>query len=97
LPLIDWPGNVRELENRIKRAVIMAEGAKIAPADLEMEAPRARYETMGLKKARESLEKELIIKFLARNGGNLTKAAMELGINRPTLHDLMEKFGIPKE
>jgi len=62
-----------------------------------MEAPRARYEGMGLKEARESLEKELIIKSLARNGGNLTKAAMELGINCPTLHDLMEKFGIPKE
>ena len=55
-----WPGNVRELENRIKRAVIMAEGAKITPADLEMEAPRARYEGMGLKEAREALEKELL-------------------------------------
>jgi DNA-binding NtrC family response regulator len=52
---------------------------------------------MGLKEACESLEKELITKFLARNGGNLTKAAMELGINRPTLHDLMEKFGIQKK
>ena len=52
-----WPGNIRELENRIKRAVIMAEGAKITPADLEMEAPRARYEGMGLKEAREVLER----------------------------------------
>ena len=62
-----------------------------------MEAPRARYETMGLKEARESLEKELIIKSLTRNSGNLTKVATELGINRPALHDLMEKFGIPTE
>jgi two-component system NtrC family response regulator len=92
-----WPGNVRELENRIKRAVIMAEGAKIAPADLEMEAPRARYEAMGLKEAREALEKELLAKAIARSGGNLSKAAMELGISRPTLYDLMEKFGMPKE
>ena len=92
-----WPGNVRELENRIKRAVIMAEGAKITPADLEMEAPRARYEGMGFKEARESLEKEMLAKALARNSGNLTKAATELGISRPTLYDLMEKFGMPKE
>ena len=92
-----WPGNVRELENRIKRAVIMAEGAKITPADLEMEAPRARYEGMGLKEARESLEKELLAKAIARNSGNLTRAAQELGVSRPTLYDLMEKFDIPKE
>jgi two-component system NtrC family response regulator len=92
-----WPGNVRELENRIKRAVIMAEGARITPADLEMEAPRARYEGMGLKEARETLEKELLAKALARNSGNLTRAAQELGVSRPTLYDLMEKFGMPKE
>ncbi len=92
-----WPGNVRELENRVKRAVIMADGPKIAPADLEMEAPRARYEGMGLKEAREALEKDLLAKAIARNSSNLTKAAMELGISRPTLYDLMEKFGIPKE
>jgi two-component system NtrC family response regulator len=92
-----WPGNVRELENRIKRAVIMAEGAKITPADLEMEAPRPRYEGMGLKEARESLEKELLLKSLSRNNGNMTKVATELGISRPTLYDLMEKFEIPKE
>ena len=91
-----WPGNVRELENRIKRAVIMAEGTNITPADLEMEAPRSRYEGMGLKEAREILEKELLAKAVARSGGNLSKAAMELGISRPTLYDLMEKFGIPK-
>jgi two-component system NtrC family response regulator len=92
-----WPGNVRELENRIKRAVIMAEGAKITPVDLEMEAPRTRYEGMGLKEAREIMEKELLLKALSRNHGNLTKAATELGVSRPTLYDLMEKFEIPKE
>jgi two-component system, NtrC family, response regulator len=91
-----WPGNVRELENRIKRAVIMADGTKITAADLEMESPRARYAGMGLKEARESLEKELLAKALARNSDNMTKAAQELGISRPTLYDLMEKFGMPK-
>jgi two-component system NtrC family response regulator len=128
----EWPGNVRELENRIKRAVIMAEGAKITPADLDMEeiapavvpavvpaaegakvipthpdmaeaapvvvsTPKSKYENMGLKEARENLEKELLAKALSGNKGNLTKAATELGISRPTLYDLMEKFGIPKE
>lgn len=92
-----WPGNVRELENRIKRAVIMAGNAKIDPVDLEMEPPRERYEGMGLREARESLEKDLLSKALARHQGNLTKAAGELGISRPTLYDMMEKFGIPKE
>ena len=93
----NWPGNVRELENQIKRAVIMAEGPQVTPADLEMEAPRSRYEGMALKDARAALEKELFTKAVARSGGNLTKAAMELGISRPTLYDLMDKYGIPKE
>ncbi len=93
----EWPGNIRELENRIKRAVIMAEGRKITPEDLEMASPPAGFEIIGLKEAREALEKELILKALSRNNGNLTKAAAELGISRPTLYDLMEKFEIPKE
>jgi two-component system NtrC family response regulator len=92
-----WPGNVRELENRIKRAVIMAEGTKITPADLEMGVTSRKYESMSLKEARENLEKELLFKALSRNDGNMTKASAELGISRPTLYDLMEKFGIPKE
>ena len=92
-----WPGNVRELENRIKRAVIMCDGQKLTPEDLEMAAPLAPYEAMSLKEARESLERELIIKAMIRNTDNLTKAATELGISRPTLYDLMSKFGLLKE
>jgi len=97
IELYAWPGNVRELENRIKRAVIMAEGKKITPVDLEMEAPKKKYESMGLKEAREALEKELILKALTRNSRNVTKAAADLGLTRPTLYDLMEKYSIPKE
>ena len=92
-----WPGNVRELENRIKRAAIMAEGRKITPADLEMAVPQSKYENMGLKEARDMLEKEMLIRALSRNKNNLSKAALELGVSRPTLYDLLEKFEIPKE
>lgn len=93
-----WPGNVRELENRIKRAVIMAEGTKITPQDLELASPPdGRYEGRGLREARERLEKDLILRALDRNKGHITKAAEELGISRPTLYELMEKLGINKK
>jgi two-component system NtrC family response regulator len=91
-----WPGNVRELENRIKRAVIMSEGKKITLEDLEMEPTAGKKERIALKDAREILEKELILKAIMRNEKNLTKAAADLGVSRPTLYDLMEKLGIPK-
>ena len=91
-----WPGNVRELENRIKRAVIMSEGKKITLEDLEMKSIAGSKECIVLKDAREILEKERILKAMARNENNLTKAASDLGVSRPTLYDLMEKLGIPK-
>jgi two-component system NtrC family response regulator len=91
-----WPGNVRELENRIKRAVIMSEGKKITLKDLGMESTVGKKECIVLKDAREILEKELILKAIARNDNNLTKVASDLGVSRPTLYDLMEKLGIPK-
>ena len=91
-----WPGNVRELENRIKRSVIMSEGKKITLEDLEMQSVAGVKENILLKDARENLEKELILKAIARNENNLTKAASDLGISRPTLYDLMGKLGIPK-
>jgi two-component system NtrC family response regulator len=92
-----WPGNIRELENRVKRAVIMTEGQKVTPVDLELDFPYSKYESKGLKEAREALEKDMIQNALAKNKGNITKAAEELGISRPTLYELMEKLGISKE
>jgi two-component system NtrC family response regulator len=91
-----WPGNVRELENRIKRSVIMSEGKKITLEDLEMQSVAGVKEHILLKDARETLEKDLIMKAIVRNENNLTKAASDLGISRPTLYDLMQKLGIPK-
>jgi len=92
-----WPGNVRELENRVKRAVIMAEGNKITPADLEMDSAGVKYEGASLKEAREALEREMVLRALSRNNDNITRAAEELGVSRPTLYELMEKLGIPRK
>jgi two-component system NtrC family response regulator len=93
----DWPGNIRELENRIKRAVIMAEGTKLTPEDLELISPSTKYEERGLRGARETVEKDLIERVLMKNKGNITKAAKELEISRPTLYEMMEKLGIEKD
>ncbi|MGE3312230.1 MAG: PEP-CTERM-box response regulator transcription factor [Limisphaerales bacterium] len=91
-----WPGNVRELENRVKRAVIMAEGRRISAADLEL-APREDAGIITLKDARENLEREMVLSALRRSGGKISSAAVELGISRPTLYELMDKLGIKRE
>lgn len=75
----------------------MAEGKKIEPRDLELEeAGLGAVQAVTLKEAREDLEKELVLQAISRNGGNLSKAAADLGISRPTLYDLLEKHGISK-
>jgi two-component system NtrC family response regulator len=75
----------------------MTEGQKVTPMDLELDFPYSKYERKGLKEAREALEKDMIQMALAKNMGNMTKTAEELGISRPTLYELMEKLGISKE
>jgi two-component system NtrC family response regulator len=97
LDTYNWPGNIRELENRIKRAMIMAQGQKLTPADLELESPYTKYEGKELKEAREGLEMDFIQRALSKSKGNMTQAAIELGISRPTLYELMEKLGIKKD
>jgi two-component system NtrC family response regulator len=93
----DWPGNVRELENRVKRAIIMAEGRKLTSADLELgSASVDRYRSVTLKEAREELERDLIRRTLRKHNGNMTRTAAELQVSRPTLYELMEKLGIRK-
>ena len=91
-----WPGNVREIENRVKRAVIMAEGRKVTSADLELNISYSKYEGVRLKEAKETLEKELIQNSLTKNKRNISKVADELGISRPSLYELMQKLGIEK-
>ena len=92
-----WTGNIRELENHIKRAVIMAEGRKITPADLEISTPHNDNGNLTLKEAREQTERALILDALARYKDNVTKTSENLGISRPTLYELMNKLGIAKK
>jgi two-component system NtrC family response regulator len=92
----DWPGNIRELENRIRRAVIMAEGRRVTAADLELGASADGYAGLTLPQARERLEKDLIRRALARHRGKISPAAAELGISRPTLYEMMSALKIQK-
>jgi two-component system NtrC family response regulator len=92
-----WPGNVRELENRIRRAVIMTDGSRITLADLGLDRSYARYTAMTLREARETLERDLVEAALSRNRGNMSRAADELGISRPTLYELLDKLGIRRD
>jgi two-component system, NtrC family, response regulator len=93
----DWPGNIRELENRVKRAVIMARSAKLTIDDLQLPSSSERHKGIKLKEARETLEKELVLQALMRNKQNLSRAAAELGISRPTLYELMDKLNIARQ
>src|SRR5256886_1332736 len=90
-----WPGNVRELENRIKRAVIMADSRSVTPPDLEL-SDSSEGAFRSLKEAREAVEREVIQQALERHGGKISRAAEELGISRPTLYELMEKLAMAK-
>jgi two-component system NtrC family response regulator len=90
-----WPGNVRELQNRVKRAVVLADGPLIGPAELELETvtPRAAAAAgTSLREAKEELEREMVAKALADHKGNITQAAKTLGISRPTLYELISRF-----
>jgi len=89
-----WPGNVRELENRMKRAVIMCEGNRVTPRDLDLAQPDAVPEVLNLAQAREEAERREIPRALSRAEGNITVAAKLLGISRPTLYDLLRQHKI---
>ena len=89
-----WPGNVREMENRIRRGVIMTEGEYILPCDLELEEPKEISQNISLREARDKIDREMIIKALAINQGNIKDAARGLGVTRQTLYDLIEKHSI---
>ena len=90
-----WPGNVRELENCIKRAVIMADGNQISLEDVGLgEVEGCEDAVLDLRQAREDAEKRVIITALGRADGNVLRAAEMLGVSRPTLYDLMHRYGL---
>jgi two-component system, NtrC family, response regulator len=89
-----WPGNVRELENRIKGAVIMAEGAVVTAADLGLDDPGDDPEYLNLRVARRRAEAQAVRQALAVARGNLSRAAELLGVTRPTLYDLLGRHSI---
>ena len=89
-----WPGNVRELENVIKRAVIMADGNGIGADDIGLSPGDADLPALNLRQVREHAEKIAVLRVLGRVNGNLSKAAEVLGVSRPTLYDLMHRFGL---
>lgn len=89
-----WPGNVRELENRVKRAVIMADGSSITPADLELEEAKVESYPFDLREVREMAERKAIQRAMGYTENNVSRTAELLGVTRPTLYSLMKKHGL---
>ena len=89
-----WMGNVRELENRLKGAVIMAEGSVVTASDLGLQDPGEDLEYLNLREVRQRAEAQAVRQAVAVTRGNLSKASEILGVTRPTLYDLLEKHGI---
>jgi two-component system response regulator AtoC len=95
-----WPGNVRELRNAIERAMLLADGPWLTPDLLPVAASRGpAIGTMELPMEGvnlETLERELVLQALRRTGGNQTKAATLLGLNRDQIRYRIEKFALDK-
>jgi len=89
-----WPGNVRELENKIKGAVIMADGKLVTAMDLGLQGDDAEAESLNLREVRQVAESKAIRVALTKSYGNISKASELLGITRPTLYDLLNKYGL---
>jgi len=90
-----WPGNVREMENKIKRAVIMTEGGSVTADELELEDIEAQDSLpLNLREAREQAERTAIVRAINMFDNNVSQAAEALGVSRPTLYDLMSRYGL---
>ncbi|MFN2338938.1 MAG: PEP-CTERM-box response regulator transcription factor [Gammaproteobacteria bacterium] len=88
-----WPGNVRELENRVKRAVIMAENKQITAGDLELGGTgHDERASFNLREIRDQAERQAVVRALGHVGGKVSQAAELLGVSRPTMYDLLKKF-----
>ncbi|MGI9343449.1 MAG: PEP-CTERM-box response regulator transcription factor [Gammaproteobacteria bacterium] len=92
-----WPGNVREMENKIKGAVIMAEGKQVTALDLGLADEDNQGPDLNLREVRRGAESRAIRRALVYSSGNISQASKLLGITRPTLYDLLEKYEIKAE
>jgi two-component system, NtrC family, response regulator len=93
-----WPGNVRELINRIRRAVVMAEGPEIMPRDLGLacDALQSAHSLDSLRAAHRRIEMELVMKAMSVHRGNLSRAAQALEVSRSTLYRKIREFNLEK-
>jgi two-component system NtrC family response regulator len=93
-----WPGNVRELSGRVDRAVVMAEGTEVSPADLDIPHQIAQQEedSISLKINQQRIETDLIMKAFTLSQGNLSRAAHKLGISRSTLYRRLRQYGMDR-
>jgi two-component system NtrC family response regulator len=89
-----WPGNVRELENAVQRAVIMASGHVVEPADLGIEVPSERVQVAPLRDVRGKADRDALISVLVKTKGNISQAAKQLGVSRPTFHGLLDRHKV---
>jgi two-component system NtrC family response regulator len=92
----NWPGNVRELENRIKRAVVLAEGNRIMASDMGFTEDETNLQSLNLRDAREQVERQVIQRALSIYNNNVTHAAEAMGISRPSLYSLIKKLDMPE-
>jgi len=95
----EWPGNVRELESRVKRAVLLCDGKRVDVQDLQLPLPDGMpgdesCQSLTLQEARDKAELEALQRALGQHGGNVSKAAEQLGISRPTCYSLLAKYGL---
>jgi transcriptional regulator with GAF, ATPase, and Fis domain len=86
-----WPGNIRELENRVKKAVVLAEKSVVGPEDLDLR-PEELEPVLPLARAKEEFQKRYITEVLERNGGNRTKTARDLDVDPRTIFRHLEKL-----
>ncbi len=89
-----WPGNVRELKNRVKRAVIMAEGKQVSAKDLELDQVSVEPADFSLRYVRDQAERQAVLRAISHADGKVTAAADLLGVSRPTMYDLIRKFNL---
>ncbi|GGZ26504.1 sigma-54-dependent Fis family transcriptional regulator [Echinicola pacifica] len=91
-----WPGNIRELQHAIERAIIMAEGNELDTRDFFFlsSKPIAEKTPQSVSLNLDEVEKNVIQKAIDKNGGNISKAAKELGLTRASLYRRLEKYGL---